>query len=217
MYHQFLLSLGFSIFIAGILGLVRLKKIHRIYYPFLLCIWLACINEILSFILIKYHHNTIVNNNIYVLVESLLIIWLFKNTGLFRKSKVLFYVMILLLPAVWLIDNFFIAGAAALDNYFRIFYSFVIVLMSIATLNRLVVTNRKNLLKDATFLLCIGFILYFTYKILVHAFWIYGLTTSQAFILKVYTLLLYIDCITNLLYALAILWMPKKLAFTLPF
>ncbi len=64
---------SFSIYIAGILAIIRLKKINKVYYPFLICIWIGCINELLTFLLYKQHNTSAINSNIYILVESLLI------------------------------------------------------------------------------------------------------------------------------------------------
>ena len=58
---------AFSIFIAGIIGLVRFRKINKIYWPLIFAIWLACINEVLSYSLFINNHSTAINNNIYVL------------------------------------------------------------------------------------------------------------------------------------------------------
>ena len=60
------------------------------------------------------------------------------------------------------------------------------------------------------FLISIGFIIYFTYEILVEAFSLYGLNNSLEFQKNVYMILTYLNLFVNLLYALAILWIPRK-------
>src|SRR5688500_6803339 len=67
------------ILIAGVIAIVRFRKINRVYYPFLYLIWLGCINELLGTILLKLGHGAAVNNNIYVLAEALLLLWFFRN------------------------------------------------------------------------------------------------------------------------------------------
>ena len=83
-------------------------------------------------------------------------------------------------------------------------------MMSIHINNMLIVTYRKKLLKNPVFLICSGFIIYFTYKILIEAFWLYGLKAGKGFRINVYLLLTWINLIVNLIYALAMLWIPKK-------
>jgi hypothetical protein len=66
------------------------------------------------------------------------------------------------------------------------------------------------------FLICNAFIIYFTFKILVEAFWLYGVNESVNFQAMVFDISSYINVFTNLIYALAVLWMPMKRVFTMP-
>ena len=118
--------------------------------------------------------------------------------------------------ALWLIENF-LKKFSLFCDYFAIYYSFIIVLMSITTVNDLIVRSRSRIFTKANFLLCISFIFYFTYQVLIYSFWIYGVGSSRGFLLNVFSIMVYINLLTNLIYALAVLWMPKKLEFTLPY
>ncbi len=203
-----------SILIAGVISLVRIGRIDRTYYPFIILIWLASLNEILSGFLMYFGFSTLLNNNIYVLCESLLILWFFKKLKTVFKSNTVFIGLSVSLILLWSVENFIIRNIA--DNisyYFRICYSFVTVICSITTVNYLIVTERKSLLKMPVFLICIGFITYFTYKILLEAFELYGVTEN--FIANVYTILIYLNLIVNLLFALAVLWIPRKREYML--
>ena len=87
--------------------------------------------------------------------------------------------------------------------------------MAINVTNSLIITEQRSLIKNPIFLLCISFIFFFTYTILVEIFWKYGLTKRSTFGFNVYIILEYVNLITNLVYALAILWMPRKQKFIL--
>ena len=202
-----------SVFIASIIGWVRFSKTEPNCFPFLLCLTLASVNEIISFILTQVGLHTIINNNVYVLLEAVLIIWQFKNWGLFGKYNALFLFLLVSIILTWLIDSFLVSNTNSLNLYFRIIYAFIIVLMSIHINNILILTYRKRLLQSSVFLICSGFIIYFTYKILVETFWLYGLDKSRHFRINVYLLLTWINLIVNLIYALAMLWIPKKPQF----
>ena len=217
MLYSILSSLSFSIYIAGIIGVVRFKKINQQYYPFLYCIWLGCLNEIISITLANNFYNSSTSNNIYILVESILLIFFFKNLGLFNSRKIIYYLIIAGFICEWFIENFILGQITVVSAYFSIFSSFVIVLMSISTINELIIRNSSRIFANATFLLCLGFIVFFTYQVLVYAFWIYGAQSDTGFLLNIFTILIYINLLTNLIYALAVLWMPKKLEFTLPY
>ena len=217
MNYTTIVLFSFSIFIAGIIAIFRFKDINKVYYPFLYCIWLGCINEALSYILVRAHYNSSINNNIYVLAESLFILLFFKNLGLFKNSAILFYCMLTSYILGWSTENFMTNSINSLNVYFTIFYSFTIVLMSVSTINELISSSSTNILRNPVFLICAGFIIYYTLKVLVHSFWLYGLNSSRNFLLKVYIIMIYVNLLSNLIYALAVLWMPRKREYTLQF
>lgn len=204
-----------SIVIAAIIGAWRYGEIHRIFRPFIYCVWLGLINEVLSIVFIYTHHSNAVNSNIYVLLESFLLVWQFYEWGLLRRYKFLFPGLLALLATVWTAENFIIASIFQFSSWFRIIYSFVIVLLSISLFNQQLLIGKKSLLKSPVALICAGFIIYYTYKVLVETFWVYGLNESVNFQSKVYFILNYINLFTNLVYAFAVLWMPTKHRFTL--
>lgn len=206
--------LSATILIAGIIGGVRFNRVHHTYYPLLYFFWFAGFNELLSTGLAINHVNTILNGNVYVLLESFLITWYFKKTGIFKKP-VLFYCILTAFGVFWVLENFIFSTIHQMAIYYRIFYSFVIVLMSIHTINQLITTSRGLLLKNSSFLVCIGFIAFYTYKVIIEAFFLYGLSSIR-FQIVVFDILVYINLVVNFIYALAALWMPKRQAFTLP-
>lgn len=208
--------LSFTILIAGIIGGVRFKHIHHTYYPLLYFFWLAGLNEIVNYSLAINGIYTLLNGNIYVLIESFLITWYFQKIGIFRRIPVLFYCILTAFGVTWAFENFIFSSITNVGVYFRITYSFIIVLMSIHAINNLIANNRGMLLKNASFLICIGFIVYYTYKVIIEAFFIYGLSSSIRFQDVIYDILVYINVVVNFIYALAALWMPKRQAFTLP-
>lgn len=208
---------AYSIFIAGVIAIVRFKKINKIFYPFLICLWIGCINEVLSEILIESGNTTLANNNVYVLIESIMLLWYLKNTGLFHKSRLTMPILSGFFLITWFTENLLNHTLQKQDYYFRIIYSFVIVILSINAVNKIIVTNRKSILRNADFLLCIGFIIYFAYKALVQAFAIYGYDkANMSFLMGIYDLMMYVNFSINLVYALAVLWMPKRLAYIYP-
>lgn len=216
MNYSLVVLFSFSIAIAAIIGLVRFKKINPAYYPFIYCLWLGLINETISYILARTIGNNSINNNIYILFESLLITWQFQRWGIFGRSKILFPGVLLLFVIFWIIENFFIFTITQPTFYFPIFYSFIIVLMSINIINGLIVRERKNFLKSPVFLICIGFVSYFTLRVLMQTFWLYGDRVSLAFRISIAYSLIYVNLFANFIYALAVLWMPTKQRFTLP-
>ena len=201
--------------IPGVIALVRYKKITGSYYPFLYCLWLGCLNELLNNYLILNGYQTLINNNIYVLAESLFLIGYFQATGLFKKARPPI-ILTLSLLVVWITETLIIKSITVNSTYFRIFYSLMIVFLSTNLVTQILFTHKKSLIKDARFLLSIAFIFYFAYKALVQAFVIYGISRNSTFLLNIYIIMIYVNFFVNLVYALAILWMPRKIKYSLP-
>lgn len=207
--------LSLSIIIGTLLGWWRFKKIPPTWYPFIFLLTIGSLNELLSYWLTANHHSISVNNNIYVLLEALLTLWLFYNWQIFPFRKYLFIGLFSAIIAAWLAENILRQGIYSISYYFRLSYAVLIIIFSILINSRLIITYRFSLLRNPVFLVCAAYILFFTYKILVEIFWLYGINASRAFRVNVYTVLAWINCFTNLIYAMAILCIPSKQPYSM--
>ncbi len=159
-----------------------------------------------------FHSSNSVNSNIYNLIESLLYVWLFRNLGLFTNKK--FYILLIsFLCTAWLFENLIVSNFTQFDSYFTVFYSLIIVLMSITMINRLII-KQINLLTNSIFLICSALVIFFTLSALTEIFWLYGFNSSESFRLNIYRIMAYINSSVNLIFASAILWMHRKQEFT---
>jgi len=215
---SFLLSVicSLSIGIAGLIAALRFGSIHPVYRPFIYYTWLAVANELLSTVMAKTIHSTAVNGNIYVLCEALLLVFQFRKWGLFERYRFIYYALMALLGITWLLENLVIYNISQFSSWFRIEYSFILVLLSISILNRQILGDKGPLLKNPVALICMAFIIFYTYKVLFETFWLYGLSESRIFQSRIYMILNYINLFSNLIFALAVLWMPIKHRFTTP-
>ena len=202
---------------AAIIGGVRFRKIDPAFYPFIYCIWIAFANELISFYLTKTKHSTAINNNIYVLLESVLISWQFKKWGYLQKPSYLSAIIISCLAALWVIDAFFVYSIKQTISYYRIIYSCFIIVVSVTVINKELAFAMGAVTKSPVFILCVAFTIYFTFKIVTGLFWLYGLGSNMKFLLSLVAIINVVNCITNLIYALAVLWMPTKQRFSLPY
>jgi hypothetical protein len=205
----------FSIIIPVVISLVRFSKINQAYYPFIFCIWTGFINESTSAILLNLGHYNVINFNIYLLIESLLITWQFNLWGLFKKMQNTFPIIMGALLVAWCSNSIF-TGMKTFNSYFLIGYSFMISMMSIVLFNRLIVTERKNLLKNPVFIICVAFVIFYTFNILSEIFWMYSITKNWDLASKMNKIIPFTSFITYILYSFALLWMPSKQKFTLP-
>lgn len=208
--------LALSILIAGILSIFRFKQIRDIYRPFIYLTWITCLTEILSTYLLLNRHYTIIPYTIYSLCESLFLLWFFQRLGVLKKRG-WFYFFAVLFVSTWFVESFLTQKFGNhFTFYFNALYGLAVVLLSIRTINDLLFTE-KDLLKNPTFLICIGLLIFFTYDTINRMFRLYGLNESEAFRRSVESLQMIINCLSNLIYALAVLWMRKRKPFALQF
>lgn len=210
MSFQLMLLLSFSIVPAAIVGLFRFTRTDNTYNPIIYCVWLASMNEIVSAVVLLKGHSNAFNNNIYFLAEALLILWQFRRWGLFIHYQSLYYVILILLPLCWLFQNHPWQNIHQYYPYFRVGYSFGIVILSILTINRLIVYYNHSLFKNPSFIICGGFCIYFTCMIFLEIFLFYGLGNSPVFQDAINKTGTYINVLSNIFYLTALLWIPPK-------
>lgn len=201
---------SFSVIIAAVIGLIRFNKIDPLYYPFIFCMWVAALNEILGYTLIKLGLTTTINNNIYTLLEALLITWQFKKWDVFYRYNRLYGIILFLIVIGWILENIGLSTIHKVGFYFRVMYAFMVVLMSIDITTWVMFHGRKMLLKDPVFLIGVGYIIFFTFKILTEAFWFYGVSVSGPFSVWVFIIFTWINLFVNLLFGIAVLCIPLR-------
>lgn len=206
---------SYSISIAALLGIVRRQRILPADRPFLYYVWVAVTNEIISLVVIKVFHANSVNGNCYVLAEALLLTWWFRNQGAFRRNPRLYLPVMAGLGVVWIADNLLWHRLDQENSLFRILYSFVLIFLAIDRINRFIIQERENLLRNGRFLVCIGVILYYPYRAAIEVFFFLQLRGSNSFYSHIFMILVWVNLIVNLLYALAIVWMPTRQKFIL--
>ncbi|HLZ87865.1 MAG TPA: hypothetical protein VKQ52_11510 [Puia sp.] len=200
-----------------IVGLVRLRRVKKSgYQPFFILILLGAIMELVSGFLIKVlHAHNIVPINIFILIEWLLIALQFHAWGLLRGRKPLFYALLAVPTLVWVTEYLIFGQIFNFAPYFQVLYCFLIVLFSVNTINFMITHDYRNLFGNTTFLICIGFIIYFIYRIVFQ--WAYqtsltGATETSTFIIMLFG---YVNALTNIIFGIALLRIPPPQKFTL--
>lgn len=207
--------LNHSIIIAAIIGVIRFKYVIPGFYPFIFIIWLGLFNESLSLVMIYSIKNNTVNSNVFVLLEYFLILFQFYKWNDNNKKNYLllgFFGII-----IWIADNFIINSITQNNSLFRILYSFIIIFLSINQVNKILIFEKGILIKNAMFIICITFLFYYGCKAFVETFNGFRLKISHMFLWNLWIALYFVNFIANLLYAIAILCIPTKQEFTLPY
>jgi hypothetical protein len=215
MNFNLIVILSFSIAVPAIAGWVRFSTIRPAFYPFIFLLTCGLVNETTSFVVTRNGGSNAINSNIYALVEGVLITVFFQANGLFRKNRTMVYSILLYLVLLWIIDKMIVADIRRFSGYFTLGASFVYVLMSISMINRMTLVEQQSLAGNSLFVIALCFIFFFTYALLLEIFWLYGLDASRQFRLRVYRIMAYINAGVNLVYTLAVVWIPRKQESTL--
>lgn len=205
----FLLSL--SVLFPFLSGLLRWRVISQRYYPLFILFGLALLVELVNrYAITSKNSGWIPVNNLYVLIESILIPLQFVVWGYMYRKLNTFYIIAGILVLGWMAEHLLLGDITRLHPYFRMFYSLLIVLLSINTINYLVIQEERNLVRHPVFIICTGFIIFFTYQLVYEG--IYNIVSDLKSIDtgKLNTAFSIINAVCNTLYGIAFLLVPAR-------
>lgn len=189
-------------------ALLTLNRIRRYWLPFFCMLLLSFFAEAFSFYFIGYlHKSNALVIKIYSLAECLLLTYQFY---LWQNKRYLsFYAVLATLCLLfWIVENIVFKNLSNFVPYFRVFYAFIVVLLSVNLINSLMVSQRTLLLTNPVFVLCAAFIIFFTYQIIYEASYFVG---AEKYVVanKIILLFAYVNAIVNMIYAVVIRLIPK--------
>lgn len=203
--------LSFSIVFAVIAGWVRISVINSGFIPFIVLINYALISEAASYLLIRNNLSNVVNYNIYGIAEVTLILWQFYRWKLWGAQKNKFLIWVAAVIILWLAEWWY---RGTLQQFFSgaiLFHSFIIVLFSLQFMRQKKFVPFAFILRDARVIICACFIIFFAYSFTLELFWLYGGQFANNHFSRVVTSVLsIINFFINLVYVLAVLWIPLK-------
>lgn len=209
--------LGSTMAFAAVLGAIRYKSILKSYRPFLFFIWLTILGDFVNDMCIKFLHSSQVSSNIYTLLEFSLIVWIFASWNKIYGNKRMYVILLSGGIAIWILDNLILYSLHNQNSIFRIAYSLILVYLSINQINQLLFTAQKKIIYNSQFIICVTFLLYFTYKATFEIFFLVQAGWSNDFYIKLFSIFVFVNLLSNILYALAVICIPKKQRFILPY
>ncbi len=209
---------GFSTIPAAVIGCIKYKSLAIANRWFVsLCVFALFVESISQWIITVNKWSNAFIANIYVLVEVLLYLIIFYYWNVFKKNKKPYALLAVIVVITWTIDNFYLHKIDQFNSLCRVVNWTVIFFLSIEKIGSLKFQVRGSLLKDSTFIICSGLIIFGVYKAIFEFFVLIKLNISNNLFFHLYEVLQYVNIFSNTLFALAILWMPKKHNFTMPF
>jgi hypothetical protein len=214
---HFVMGASYSIVICCVIAIVRFRQIHPSFRPFIWLAICAMMHEIVSFVVIRVlKDSNAISYNVFILVEGLLWLWQFSNWRPNTSRRNYIGACAVVFCVIWIIESLVFSGIHSFSSIYAIVYSFVLVFLAIDRINELIVREMGNLFTNSKFLICIGVVIFYTYRILVESFYIIRLQESDSFLSNVFAILACVNLLVNLLFALATLWIPSRLKFSLP-
>ncbi|TSJ43756.1 hypothetical protein FO440_06090 [Mucilaginibacter corticis] len=199
-----------SILIPIIIGAVRIKRLNKVYYPFFIFLLLGLLSELVSFILIeKFKTGNAADVKVYSLIECCIILYqlyVWKSSAKYRRRFIFIAVACVVF---WMIEHIVFLNINTWTPYFRVFYAFVIVLLSVNQINSMMFNHDEPLFKNPRFIICLGFIIFFLYQILYEAAYYIG-SGESTIADKIIFGNSYNNFFTNVMYAVAIFIITAK-------
>lgn len=214
--YEFNMISTYSVVPAACICLKRFPVILPSYRPFAYFIWAGLANELLTTLLHVNRRSSIINGNIYVLLEFYLMLWLFYNWGKEHHPAKVYKGLALLVGALWAADTL-IHSISLLNFIYRAVHSFIMVCLSIDGLNHLLMTEKRKVLYHPGFIIKLAFLVFFAFKVFYEVLFYANLSFVPLFYEKLFTIFLFINLLCNLLYMLSSLWIPTRQKFSMPY
>lgn len=205
-----------TIIIPGIVGLIRLPRIHKSFYPFIVYIWAGIFTEIIGEIVIRMKYSNTISFNIYNFLELLILLWQFSYWIGMKRHSIFIIGLYIISSLFFLVENTVISDMNHYNSYFLIYSSCIQLIFSIHIINSLVMKERGVLWKNPVFIICTTFIMYNIVHIITECFWLYGINIGSAFKSSMQDIHLIVNFMSIILYTLAIIWMPTRYRFSTP-
>ena len=203
--------------IPALVASARLPKLNSDFDPFVIAIWLKGLNAVFGYIIEHFGYNNVVHYNIWYLLDAFVLLWAFRKWNLI-ESKKLYKYLVFAFGIFWLVETIFFSELSGdYNSYFRIISIFAVILMSIGMINILLLKATVNPLKNSIFQICCTLIILHTITVISEAFFAYNLILGNEFRIYMDHIITFIDALCSLIFALIILWLPRKQAFTLQY
>lgn len=200
--------LGLAIGIGAIGSLFRVRSTDPTFYPFYFFLWAGFIHESGDWLLVSQGYITAWNDNVYALVSVMIGIWQFWEWGLWRNRDWVYLVLLTVLGLCWLVESCIRLDERSMNSWFLLISSLSMVLMSIWWISVLFYREDGILIRNPAFLICFGFLVFYSVFILVESTWVNGLIGRPGVYRVVYSILGWVKLVTSIVFGIAVKWVP---------
>jgi hypothetical protein len=200
---EIILAVAYVLFlINAVLAIYRWNRVDGRHRPFLAYLVVSMVFAFQQHFIDWYVN---FSSSLFVLFEGVLLLWSMYAWRYLDRHRQLFLPLLVLFGIVWLVEIIlrWEDGGPVL-YYYRVTYSFVLVLVAINGMNSDIVNFKGNLLRHSSFLVASAIVLYFTNNVLLESFYIAGVQGPSFGIKQV------LKPVSLIIFILAVLWIPPK-------
>ena len=203
-------SASYLIIIPAIIGFFRFTKIDRAFVPFFFLVFFDLLTEINFEILTRTLGTNSISSNFYFIVSFYIILWHLLQWGVLEiKNWWTIFTSVVVL-STWIIENLIIRSLWKFNSYCTVISSGFVLILSIQALSKISFLVKKETAKKLIFLLLAIWILKYAQLIVSETSWIIYQGLSFEFNVNLGILGMCINGLTNLVYLLIAIWVPKK-------
>lgn len=203
-------GVSYLIIIPAIIGFFRFTKIERAFAPFFVLVFFDLLTEINFEILTRTVGTNSISSNFYFIVSFYIILWQLLQWGVFKITSWWTIFTSVVVLSTWIIENLIISSLWKFNSYCTVINAGFVLILSIQALSKISFLVKKESTKKLIFLLLAIWILKYAQLIVSETSWIIYQALSFEFNVNLGILGMCINGLTNLVYLLIAIWIPKK-------
>lgn len=209
-YYWGVRGVSYLIIIPAIIGIVRFTKIDRAFVPFFILVFFDLLIEISFEILTRTVGTNSISSNFYFIVSFYIILWQLLQWGFIKITSWWTIFTSVVVLSAWIIENLIISSLWKFNSYCTVINSGFVIILSIQALSKISFWVKKEATKKVIFLMLAIWILKYIQLIIADTSWIVYQDLGFEFNLNLVILGMCINGLTNLVYLLIAIWVPKK-------
>ncbi len=204
---------AFSIVFPIVTAYWKRRSIGRKYFLLIVLLIIGGLNDVASYFIIKMKSNNTFNDNIYQLIEFILLVWLLRRWPSERKNRFHLVIMIIGVSA-WITDNCIYHTPFDNTSVYRLVCAILIVFVCIDQVNH-VLLSRHNSINTSDLLICGGLILYHLYAAFIESLQLFPVHLGRPFYMRLWVIHCCLSILTNILISIAFICHRSKPSYTI--
>lgn len=203
-------GISYLIIFPSIIGFFRFTKIERAFAPFFVLVFFELLTEINFEILTRTVGTNSISSNFYFIVSFYIILWQLLQWGVFKITSWWTIFTSVVVLSAWIIENLIISSLWKFNSYCTVINAGFVLILSIQAISKISFLVKKETTKKLIFLMLSIWILKYAQLIITETSWIIYQDFSFEFNVNLGILGMCINGLTNLVYLLIAIWIPKK-------